>query len=492
MRRTGPWLLAGGAGTALAVALPGAGLWILVFAFPGLLLESLRQSSRGGALLRGWLAGTLHWVIAANWVMPVMRDYGGLHTLVACVCLVLMAAILGTTWAIAAWITLICEEPYRPWVFPAVWIITETTRQWPPWIFPWNPTAAVISHIPRLLGSLPVWGSAGLGWALTAFGIGMWCLLRPATRRTGAAITLAALLLTGLTTLLAPPPDDDGRPLKVAALQPGTSLEEKWDPSLWQEVATRVWQGTEEAAAAGAELVLWPESAMPYRVEDDLAFASALEGAAAQLDLEIVFNGVGTTAEGGATNSAYLVSTTGLSATRYDKIRLVPFGEYVPPFARLAFTESLVREVASFTPGFEPVILPAQIPLGVAICYEVVYPGLMVDQVRRGAQLLITLTNDGWYGYSWAPTQHFAQVVLRAVETRRWFVRAALTGISGIVDPRGRVRHRLAVGETGVLVAQVKGATVRTPRVRWGNWWTLTCGLATLVIVLLGHLRHRR
>ncbi len=166
-------------------------------------------------------------------------------------------------------------------------------------------------------------------------------------------------------------------------------------------------------------------------------------------------NSVAGSAEQGFTNSAFVIRPDGVDAARYDKMRLVPFGEYVPTWARTAFTDALVREVGNFTPGAEPLLLEIGLPMGMAVCYEVVFPGLITREVRDGAEILATLTNDGWYGYSWAPRQHFAHVVLRAVESRRWMARAALTGISGFVAPDGSVPQRLDVGDAGYLVTNL-------------------------------------
>ena len=126
-----------------------------------------------------------------------------------------------------------------------------------------------------------------------------------------------------------------------------------------------------------------------------------------------------------------------------------------------------------------------------AICYEVVFPSLIAAEDRRGATLLVTLTNDGWYGYSWAPHQHFAQVILRAAETRRWFARAALTGISAFVDPEGRVASELPVGKRGILYGEVQPLRGETPRVRFGNWWVWICSLAVPLLLLPGWRRSR-
>jgi len=210
---------------------------------------------------------------------------------------------------------------------------------------------------------------------------------------------------------------------------------------------------------------------------------------AVEHDLQIVLNSIGENADGGYSNSAYLVTGAGVSPVRYDKVHLVPFGEYLPPWAELAFTDALVREVGRFTPGAEAVLLPAVVPLGVAVCYEVVFPGHATAASRAGAEILVTLTNDGWYGFSWAPAQHFAHVRLRAAEQRRWFARAALTGISAFVDPYGRVHSSLGVGEQGLLVDDLQPITKLTPRARWGDWWAVLCAIGAAILLVAGRKR---
>jgi apolipoprotein N-acyltransferase len=377
------------------------------------------------------------------------------------------------------------------WLLPCAFIALDAWRQFWPLGFPWNPPAAVVAGVPAMLGSLPVWGATGLGWAMVAVGAGLWALGRPALRRQGAAALATAVGLTAVAALVAPPARPAGGPLPVAVIQPGSSLEEKWDPNEWMEMERRVWELTAEAAAAGARVVLWPESAVPYRFDADPAYRAKLADAARRLGLTIVLNSVAGTAEEGFTNSAFAVGPDGPDETRYDKLRLVPFGEFVPWWARLAFTDALVREVGTFEPGTRMVLLDAGVPVGMSICYEVVFAELAAGQVRAGAELLTTLTNDGWYGYSWAPRQHLAQAVLRAVETRRWLARAALTGISAFVDPAGRVVARLEVGEHGLLAAQPVPCRGLTPRARLGDWWGAVAAVAALALLAAGRKQRR-
>jgi apolipoprotein N-acyltransferase len=138
-------------------------------------------------------------------------------------------------------------------------------------------------------------------------------------------------------------------------------------------------------------------------------------------------------------------------------MQLVPFGEYVPLWRVLFFASPLVEGVAGFAAGLEMVMLPLDAgPISTAICYEIVFPHLTRDSVLAGSQLLSTITNDGWYGWSSAPHQHFEQAVMRAIEQGRYLVRAANTGITGIVDPYGRVVVRTALFETTAVEGDVR------------------------------------
>lgn len=488
-----PWFLAALSGLSLALAMPGPNLGPLAFFFPVLLLEALeRAPGRWRPGLLGWVAGTVFWAVSTNWVVPVMHHYGGLPRYAAVNALLGMALVLGGFWAVAAGLASMTPAPWRIWLLPTAWISVLVLHRYPPFGFTWTGAAAACIEWTWPMKSLAVWGATGLGWWVVAVGAGLWGLLRDETRIHGGASIIVAGCVLVVAVLVSPPPVPAGDPVAIAVLQPGTSLEEKWDPSQARVIADRVWAQTGAVAVRGAEVVLWPESAVPFRLDNDPAYRQAVELMARELDIEIVLNSIAETAAGGYTNSAYLVTPNGVAPERYDKMYLVPFGEFVPAWARFAFTDSLVREVGSFTPGKTATVLPSRVPLGVAICFEVVFSSQTAAQVREGALILTTLTNDGWYGFSWAPRQHFAQVRLRAAETRRWFARSALTGISGFVDPFGRVVSSLGVGETGFLIEDVQPMTGLTPRARWGDWWAELCAIATGAMVVESRLRRRR
>jgi apolipoprotein N-acyltransferase len=484
---------AAAAGIVLALALPAVSWWPLALLMPGLLLEAIGLSrSAWTAAGAGLVGGLVHWTVTVHWVVPVMADYGGLPIVLAVICLLLMAAALAVPWALVAAATYAVPVQWRIVLLPIAWTALEGARQALPYRFPWNPVAAGLVDDWWTLGSLPVWGASGLGWTVLAIGAALWALVRTELRAVGRVALVATAVAVGAATLAAPPPRPSGAAITVALLQPGGDFRDRWNPANWSQLADRVWDLTRSAAALGADLAAWPEGAMPYRADTDPVYRARLVELATAHDMAIVLNSVAETPSGYA-NAVFAVSPGSAPLARYDKVRLVPFGEYVPAIARFALAESLVREVSQFTPGERVHAIDAGgVRLAVALCYEIVFADLVAAGVRDGGEVILTITNDAWYGRSWAPRQHFAQAVLRAVECRRWVVRAALTGISGAIAPNGMVTTELDTGRSGLVHSPVRPCDGLTPRVRWGDWWAGLCALASVAILVAAAIRHRR
>jgi apolipoprotein N-acyltransferase len=222
---------------------------------------------------------------------------------------------------------------------------------------------------------------------------------------------------------------------------------------------------TRDVVRRGAEYVLWPESSTPFMFEEDDAGEAAVRALAREVGVPILLGSDQIVRDGipRMYNAAFLVTGEGETAAVYRKIHLVPFGEYIPMKNWLTFVSPLVDSLAEFAPGDSMVMIPVGSHLtSTAICYEVVYPSLVRQAVEGGSQLLTTITNDGWYGQSSAPYQHFALASMRAIEQGRYLVRAANTGISGVVDPYGRVVQRSAIFEQVGVVEDVRLLTGRT------------------------------
>jgi apolipoprotein N-acyltransferase len=259
-----------------------------------------------------------------------------------------------------------------------------------------------------------------------------------------------------------------GTPVRVGLVQGNIAQEDKWRDSEAYRIFTTYVAMTRDVVRRGAEYVLWPESSTPFTFEQDPVGERAVRDLAVEVGVPILF-GSDQVVRGTPDrhyNAAFQLAPDGKTAAVYRKIHLVPFGEYVPLADWLTVFPPLVQTLAGFAP-FSPGDSMVMLPVGerltsTAICYEVVYPSLVREAVNAGSQLLTTITNDAWYGHSSAPFQHFAMASMRAIEHGRYLARAANTGISGVVDPYGRVVARSALFEQVGLVTEARYLTGRT------------------------------
>jgi apolipoprotein N-acyltransferase len=484
------YLQSAAAGVALAVALPGPGLWPLAFLVPGLLRRAL-AGRRGWAAFRlGWAGGLAQWIAAVPWVVIVLHRHGHLALALSVVAMLLMSAILGLQWGIAVWGASRVPPSWRLWGLPLCLVAVEQLQRFPPWIFPWNPVAAVATAVPALMLPLPVLGAAGLSLLLLLAGSALDELAARRWRSGGAAASIAFAAFT-CAVALAPPFRSAGGAVRVAALQPNVPLEFRWDAANLAAIEGRVWRLNLEATQRGAKWIVWPESAIPRYVERDAEYRAALEDLARRHSVWLLVGSIGFgRAPGEYYNSVFSVSPGGLVPWRYDKVHLVPFGEYVPLAGRFAVLRPLVREVGSFTHGMSTLPLPGPAgAVGVAVCYEVTFPELIAQETANGARVLATITNDGWYGASAAPRQHLALAQLRAAESRRYLVRAANTGISAVIDPYGRLVATLGLDREGFVDADVYPGEGVTPAVRWGGAVSIGMVALALAAILLARRR---
>jgi len=282
-----------------------------------------------------------------------------------------------------------------------------------------------------------------------------------------------------------------GQPLRVGLIQGNVDQGQKWEGARAGAIFHDYLTMTRQAIAQGAELVIWPESSTPFMLEEDVAQAERVRAIASQAHVPILLGSdqierVGPNEPPRYYNSAFLVGADGTTTGVYRKMHLVPFGEYVPLKRLLVFAAPLVEAVGPFSAGEKPDLLPVDGHLvSTAICYEIVYPDLVRQFVAGGSELLTTITNDAWFGWTSAPYQHFTQASMRAIEEGRYLVRAANTGISGIVDPYGRVVVKSPVFQQAVLVGQVRFLRGSTPYARYGDVFAYASVLATLGMLVL-------
>jgi apolipoprotein N-acyltransferase len=495
--------LAAFSGLLLALSFPKFGHPALAFVALAPLLIALPDAPR--PFLLGWLCGFVAAVGLLYWTALVVIQFGGVPVPVAGAVMLLLCAAVALFCGAFGWVMgglLRWLGPTALLLAPLVWAATELLRAHTLFDFAWcllgysqQENLAQI-QIARLTGVYGVSASVALCSAALAHAR---VAPRPSTRRAGLLLALGcevAVLADGFAQLRRPVAET-GR-LVVGLVQARILQDEKWDADLaWRNVQAHE-ELTRQAAAAGARLVIWPESAVPFYYDLAPELREELGRLTQETGTYLLFGNDDRDDRVSPPRiqvGAKLLDPQGVLVARYHKMRLVPFGEYVPlqPLLTLGgrFTARLVQQVGDFQPGTEASLAAVDgHQLGTFICYEAIFP----DHVRLfadgGAELLVNITNDAWYGFTSAPYQHFAMAAMRAVENGRYLVRAANTGFSGVVDPRGRVLRRSALFEKTAVVAEVPLVGEPTFYGRHGDVFAWSC--LALVAGLLGASRLRR
>jgi apolipoprotein N-acyltransferase len=466
-------------------------LYVALSGWSGRALDVRGVSARRGFTL-GLLTGIVHYAGTVYWTSGTVATFGGLPWLVAIpvafLLVLYMSLYLGLASAAAA--VLIQRFGVTGLLLaPATWVAAEYARAHVLGGFPWIPLGnAVVSLLP-IAQLASVGGVYALSWLLALLNALIALIGMSAGRvRLGAAaaavLLLASVSLWGAARLSDNRLTREGVPLRVGLVQGNVPQDEKWDPARAGAIFERYLRMTREVAARGAEFIVWPESATPFFFDEDPVSAARVRQLVSEIRVPLLF-GTDEIERGSPPryyNSAFILSDAGATAAVYRKMFLVPFGEYVPFGWLLTFVGPLVDAVSAFSPGQQVTMLPVKGHMvSTAICYEVVYPHLMRDGVRLGAELLTTITNDAWYGQTSAPWQHFDLASMRAIEQGRYLARAANTGISGIVDPYGRVTVRTELFETVAPIGEVRLIREQTVYARIGD---VTAQLAVMLTLL--------
>jgi len=274
---------------------------------------------------------------------------------------------------------------------------------------------------------------------------------RPRLQFGGLISFCGAVAMVVLASLLpAPAAAPSGQSLDVRIVQTNIPLDQPWQKPASDRLLDEL-QTLSTKKTTDPGLIVWPETPAPFYLAEDPSLRARTARIVEDSHSYLLMGYVGTSGDS-VTNSAALIDPHGMIVSRYDKMHLVPFGEYVPLKRLLFFAEKLVQQVGDFTPGTTYTISPLNgRHMSTVICYESIFPRLVREFVKNGSELIVVITNDGWFGESSAPFQHLRMGVVRAVENRRWMVRSANTGISAIIDPYGRVVSQTQIGKRTVL-----------------------------------------
>ena len=464
------------------------------------------------AFLLGLVTGAIYFTGTLYWITQVMSVYGGLPSLVAVLINALLVAYLSlfpAAFAAIAGRLSLTLGPRSLAVAPFAWVATEYGRSYLLTGFPWVVLGYSQASVPVIAQFASVGGVYGLSALIAGVSAGLaysaarqWPghhVRRPAGLAAYAPVTLAIAVVVvtgvwGAARIRRGDLTQSGDAVTVGLIQGNVNQADKWDQSRATGIFRDYLAMTRRAIGEGAQVVLWPESSTPFFFLEDKPGAEQVRAIARETKVPILVGSDEVVHDSPPKyyNAAFLVGPDGADHGTYRKMHLVPFGEYVPLKSLLFFAARLVEAVSDFTAGDAIALLPVRGRfMSTAICYEIVYPDLVRQSVNAGSDLLTTITNDAWFGPTSAPYQHFEQASMRAIENGRYLVRAANTGISGIVDPYGRVVVQTEIFKPAVVVGQARFVRGRTVYGRIGDVFAYASAVCTIGALLFVRRRVR-
>lgn len=460
----------------------------------------------------GWVTGLTGFTGILYWVIVAMHRYGGIPIPISL--LILIALTLYLSLYVGAFAAIVCmvrrKTGWSPLLLaPALWVALEYLRSILLTGFPWENLGYSQYLALPVIQIADATGVYGISFLVVLVN----CLISAGIlqfRRTGRVpLGAVALLVVLLGAVLAYGflriGQEERRasaqtPIRIGMVQGNIDQSLKWEETYQRETVEIYETLTQDVAKGHPDLTIWPETAVPFFFPFDQPFSPLVRDIPTESGVSLLFGSPFYQADKGRIrylNSAYLLSPEGKIRGRYDKIHLVPFGEYVPLARFLPFIRPLVESVGDLVSGNETMgTVVFSIPrgkFGVLICYEIIFPNLCRKFIRRGAGFLVTITNDAWFGKTSAPFQHFSMATFRAVENRAPVARAANTGISGIIDSTGKIVLQTEIFSRQAVTGEIFLTGSETFYTRYGDLFARGCTGWTLLLLggtyLLGKRR---
>jgi apolipoprotein N-acyltransferase len=488
------WIIAAGLGALIGHANPWLQLPPAVLLLPASLAAlGFAAPSPKAAFKRAWLAGCLASLACLYWVFWPVNHFGGVHWALALPVPVLLAMTMAVYHGLFGLLAQVAGRRLAPlaalFCLSTGWLIMEMATGTLLSGFPWLTLAGAFTPWPLLIQPAAYIGSYGLSGVFALMALGL--VLAPRSRACAGASLAAALLIAGAGWQRMDAYAETTPGHTVAVVQGNIDQSLKWIPAYQQATVEKYLALSRKVLAdARPELIVWPETSMPFYFQDPTPLRAQVLAFQREAGVDVMLGSPAYNKLGphGYTlfNRAFLLTADGGAPQWYDKEHLVPFGEYTP-LSSLLPIDKLFDGVGDFAPGVNTRALKSGgLALGVLLCYEAIFAGQAQTRVEQGANLLVNISNDAWFGLTSAPLQHLHLTALRAVEQNRWVVRGTNTGISAFIDPLGRI-HRAGpqfqdLAATGVVHAR----TETTPFNRfYGALLWLSAALAAAAALLL-------
>jgi apolipoprotein N-acyltransferase len=501
------WILSFFSGLLLTLSFPHVDLEFLAWFFFVPLLYALEGKSVLQGLILGFITGFVSFLGTFYWIIVAVHTYGNIPSVPSAIILLLLIAYLSLYPATFGFFHRLLQNRFgvQAAIFlPFLWVALEYLRSFFLTGFPW----ALLGHTQYLnlpfIQIVDITGVYGLSFAILWVNVTIYLILHQWAKRVFpyrealvAVMIVVGLLVYGYVRMAGIDPQIPQQPsLKVGLAQGNIDQSIKWDES-FQKQTLKIYENLSLKLGDGKpDLIIWPETATPFFFQDAREYQPGILDIPRRTNAYLLFGSPTYKIEDRKArhyNSAYLVSPSGDIAGKYDKMHLVPFGEYIPLSSLLFFVESLGEGIGNFRSGRE--IFNFALPqgkFGVVICFEIIFPDLCRQFVKKGANFLVTITNDAWFGRTSAPHQHFTQAVFRAVENRVFIARAANTGISGFIDPKGKILKQGGIFKEEAISGTLRLMTARTFYTEYGDVFAWICSAVSLFLAACAFVRGRR
>jgi len=503
-------VLAAVSGVLIAASMPKVSMWIVGWGALVPFFHAVSGKSPLRAMLLGWVMGFAAFLGILYWAVHTQVVYGGVPEVGAVAAMILLVAVCAGYSAVFGLCMAVATGPGRGWSLvsaaPCIWVALEYVLSiFPLGGFPWMLLG--YSQVPFLtaIQIADITGVYGVSFLLVMVNGGLFRLLRRPSgwHREVMAVGIIMVLCMGygLRQLSHFPLEDAshaGKKFNVLIVQGNIDQGLKWDEGFRRQTL-EIYRNLSLKNEKKADLIIWPETAVPLYYQSNEKYRPMVQDVARRTGAYLLFGSPGWDKEGGREryfNSAFLLDPDGRTVGRYNKVHLVPYGEYIPMRRWMPFLDPLVHGMGDFTPGERAAPMESELgKIGVLICFESIFPELSRTMVRKGAWLLVNLTNDAWHGRTSEPYQHLSMSRMRSVENRRPTARATNTGISAFVDEAGRLQETLGLFQRGDLMQSVAVSRAENSfYTRFGDVFAFLCiilsGLA-LAPLRRRKLRHR-
>jgi apolipoprotein N-acyltransferase len=495
------WFFPALTGFLLSASFPKADLGFLAWiAFVPLIAFVYKASNPVRAFWGGFIAGAVQLFFLQIWIPSVLAQYGGVSSALAWLSYGLMLILLSLFPATACFVTKLLIRSGENYLmsFPFIWIAMEYAQNFFPFGgYPWILTGYSQSKYLRLIQIADLTGVFGISFLILFFNVAFfWTGLHRKRGWASAGPLIAAAALIALSLFYGTNSFytwDSIKPnFRAAMLQGNVSFNDP-EKIMTEKVKSGYARMADSLNSPNPDLLIIPESPSPVAFEYDSEYRQNLERLASGFSMGLVFNNIREEKAEGNTryfNSAYFISQDGRLVDVYDKMHLVPFGEYIPMKEIFSFIQTISKDVSAFSPGSNyRIVKIGDHPANAVLCFEIIFPDLVRRFVKKGSQLILNLTNDGWYGDSSAPFQHLSIARWRAIENRRYLLRAANSGISAFIEPTGRIQTSTGILRQAVCEGRFAFVPHQTFYTRYGDVFVFLCVIIALGFVIFNGLR---